>query len=46
MQLCPVKTAIFAVYYVCNIIFLLVMTGWIALGALSTSRSPSQKRRS
>ncbi|CAE7358112.1 Gabpb1 [Symbiodinium sp. CCMP2592] len=28
MQLGPVKTAIFAVYYVCNIIFLLVLTSW------------------
>jgi len=28
MVLGPVKTAVFAVYYVCNIIFLLVLTSW------------------
>ncbi|CAE7660604.1 pol [Symbiodinium sp. CCMP2592] len=28
MQLGPVKTAVFGVYYVCSIIFLLVLTSW------------------
>ncbi|CAE7948874.1 secG, partial [Symbiodinium sp. KB8] len=28
MQLGPLKTVVFAVYYVCNILFLLVLTSW------------------